>query len=247
MRPAMTDLPLVSRPQWRVGALVPPANPTVEVEYPALLPPAAALHAMRLPVVAGDLDTRNLAYLDSYASCLQGFGSLKLDGAVIALTGSQYRIGHQEDLRRCEQLSERFGMPVETASSALARALRHLGITRISMVSPYPDWLTELAIAYWSGAGVHVDHVEHFADELVAYKVSPAEVAQRLASVQAHPDGAVLLSGTGMPTIESIMQATGRQVPILSSNLCSIWSISRTLGIPHPDWMTRAFPWLCAT
>ncbi|GAA5233690.1 hypothetical protein FOZ76_07640 [Verticiella sediminum] len=240
----MTHLPSLGQPRHRIGALVPPANPTVEFEYPALLPAEAALHCMRLPVIAGDLEARNRAYLESYAPSLSGFGSLKLDGVAIALTGSQYRIGHDADRRLCDSLSEAFGAPVETASVALANALRHLGIRRISMVSPYPDWLTQLAVGYWKSAGVQVDHIEKFADELVAYQLTPEQVAERLVAVHAHPDGAVLLSGTGMPTLQAIVAAGPRKsVPILSSNLCSLWSLAHAIGVAPPAWLGEAFPW----
>ncbi|MGE0804675.1 MAG: hypothetical protein AB7L76_03910 [Burkholderiaceae bacterium] len=239
----MNTTPPIGLPQRRIGVLVPPANPTVELEYPVLCPAGAALHVMRLPIIAGDLSARNQGYLDSYETTLRGFGSLKLDAVAIALTGAQYRIGYAADQALCERLSQAAGARVETASVALHRAIEHLGIRRISLVSPYPDWLTALAVRYWTDSGITVDHVERFEDELVAYRVTTAEVAERLRGVQVHGDGAVILTGTGMQTIDAILQVgAGKGVPVLSSNLCSMWSLTRQLGATAPDWARAAFP-----
>ena len=238
----MNDIPRIGKPQRRVGVLVPPANPTVELEYPLMRPPGCALHVMRLPVFAGDLAARNAAYAGSYAQALAGFGALKLDAVAIAMTGAQYRLGHARDLALCDTLSRDFGARVETASVALHRAIDHLGIRRISLVSPYPDWLTELAVGYWTGSGIVVDHVERFDNDLVAYRVTTAEVAARLRAVEVHGDGAIVLTGTGMVTLDAIAEAGDLGVPVLSSNLCSVWSLAGQLGVEPPDWMRQAFP-----
>ena len=235
--------PTLPLPTHRIGVLVPPANPTVEIEYPALAPENVAVHFMRLPIIAGDLQARNHGYVDSYAQALKGFGSLKLDGIAIAMTGPQYRLGYQGDLDLCRNLSDAIGIPVETASLALARALQAQGITRISLLSPYPAWLTEFATHYWKSAGFSIEAIHKFSDELVAYSLSPSAVAEGIRAATAHPDGALLLSGTGMRTLEAIAEvSTQIQIPIVSSNICSVWSITRQLGKTPSAWMQQTLP-----
>lgn len=238
----MLNLPTLPRPAYRLGILVPPANPAVEIEYPALASSEIALHTMRLPVIAGDLAARNQGYIDSYAPALAGFGTLKLDAVAIAMTGPQYRLLYQGDVALCQRLSAQCGIPVETASMSIAKALQALNIEHISLVSPYPNWLTTLAVAYWESAGFKVHHVSTFADDLVAYRVSCAEIVQTVNATPYHPQGAIVLSGTGMRTLEAMAQTTATadatRVPVLSSNLCSVWSLSQHLRT------ATAAPWL---
>ena len=237
MNQALSPLPT---PAFRLGVLVPPANPTVEIEFPALVPSDVALHAMRLPVIPGDLEARNRGYVGAYQECIKGFGSLKLDAVAVAMTGPQYRLLHAGDVELCQRLSDAAGVCVETSSVALCNALRALGVERMSLLSPYPDWLTTLAVAYWESAGFKVDHIKAFEDKLVAYAVTPDQVVQALADTPTQPGGAIVMSGTGMRTLEALRQA-GTGIPVLSSNLCSVWSLTRHFA------GTTASPWMGAT
>src|SRR5205814_412350 len=63
----------------RVGVVLPSANPVVEEEMRALLPPTIRLHATRLPAISGDLQVRTDRYVDHYPDMVRSFGDLALD------------------------------------------------------------------------------------------------------------------------------------------------------------------------
>ena len=223
---------------YRFGVLVPPANPTCEIEYPLLKPLNTVMHTMRLPILDGDLESRNANYINSYEEAIKGFGNLKLDAIVIGLTGPQYRLGLVGDKDLCNSLSDTFGIKVETASLAIFNTLKKLGVENISMVSPYPNWLTEHAKNFWLGAGFKVNDVYSFKDELTAYDVKPKEVQSALEAMDLSNTDAVVLSGTGMLTIEAILAAKNSvEIPMLSSNICSIHSIFEDMNIEKSKWI----------
>jgi maleate isomerase len=231
------------RPDFRIGVLVPPANPTVELEYPYLLPLGAAMHTMRLPVLPGDLDARNRGYVASYGPSLAGFGALRLDAISVAMTGPQYRLGYQGDLALCARLEDEARAPVETASLAIARALQTLGVEHLTLVSPYPDNITALACDYWRGAGFTMHSVTALSDQLVAYTVTPDQVLAAIRTIEIHPRGAVILSGTGMRTIEAIAAAADAiEQPLLASNPCALWSLGQRLQASPSPWLRRLMP-----
>lgn len=212
----------------RIGVVVPPSNPVVEPEIDALVGDDVLVYSARLPRYTGlSLEERNRRYVPAYEDALDLLVGLDLQCALVAMTGPNYQLGIEGDRDLCAELTAQLGAPVRTASLAIHDALQAMGIDRIHLMSPYPDWLTAETIAYWTGAGIDVVAVEHLlgeGEQFRAYETRSDEVVAHLRNLKPQPDSAVLLSGTGLVSIASIYRAGyGVQAPILSSNLCGAW------------------------
>jgi maleate isomerase len=240
--------PIVPPLRARVGVVLPPANPVVEEEMRALLPPAVRLHAARMPLIPGDLQVRNDGYPDHYPEMVRSFGDLALDAILIAQTGASYRFGPDGDRALNADLSAQYGAPVETISVSIVEALRALGADAVYLLSPYPKWLTERSARYWSDAGFRVQGVTQMAEEFVAYTMDTAGVVSALRRLDVPRGVTVLMSGTGMTTLDAIrLTVPDMPGPVLSSNLCGAWSLLRRLGVPPlPGTFDRLSPALAA-
>ncbi|MGK7867563.1 maleate cis-trans isomerase family protein [Falsiroseomonas sp. E2-1-a20] len=231
-------------PTHRIGLLTPSANPAVEPELRDLLPPRVALHATRLPVMPGTtLEQRNAAYPAAMAESLRDFGDLALDAMILGITGPSYALPPAEDAALQDRLSAEAGRPVLLAARAIAQALMALGRPKLLLFSPYPGWLAERAERYWRATGVELVAGSKAPGTFRAYEMSPQEVADGLARLAPPADCTVLLSGTGMPTLDAMAWMRGRiGVPMISSNLACAFAACRALGVAPGAAMAACCP-----
>jgi len=228
-----------------VGIAVPQANTTVEAEFRALAPPGVNIVTARLQGSRSDSRTRLLDYFHGLDATLDTFDTAPLGAVAFACTGSSYLLGVARDRAEFAEISRRRGYPVVAATQAILESLAHLQARRIALVSPYPDWLTDAALGYWRDAGIEVVEVARVAadtsDTRNVYDIGSADAIASARRLKRRDMDALLLSGTGMPTLRAIgelARAFGR--PALSSNLCLAWALSRRLHLDaSPPWDHR--------
>jgi maleate isomerase len=232
------------RPSPWAGVLVPPSNPSVEPELARMLDGAMTLYAARFPVMPGTtLEERNRRYVELYRESVRAFGELALSSIVIALTGPSYRLLPQGDRDLCASLSSTANTPVVTASAAIGGTLAALAARRLCLVSPYPQWLTEQALAYWRAAGHEVHQTVEISEPFRAYELTHGEIGAALARVEAPAVDAIVLSGTGMLTLPAIIEARKSiATPILSSNLCCAYTLLVGAGVQGSPTFAAASP-----
>src|SRR6266511_2438458 len=119
-----------------------------------------------------------------------------------------------------------------TAAQAILAALHHLRVKKLALGTPYPESISALGKAYWEAAGFEIVGYRRLAGVENIYDESE-ERAYRLAREADAPDAdAVLLSGTGLPTI-GVIEVLERDLgkPVVSSNQASLWRALRLAGV----------------
>jgi len=209
-------------PNLRIGVIVPPSNPAVEAELPLLLPKGAQIYVARLPVGSGGLLDRVACYNDGLVSVIESYGSLELDVIHLACTGCSYLLGPDSERIMDEKVHRVFPeMELVTAASAVRGQLTLLGISSLALVSPYPDELTSLAVKMWTDWGFHIDAVHKLVTQSI-YDARVEDVIRVTREVKPVEGSAVLISGTGVPTVASYRMLEGElKVPVLSSTICA--------------------------
>jgi maleate isomerase len=205
-----------------IGILTPSGNPTAETELVRMFGDDAVMVTARLCSNAPTMLDRLADYADRIDEAVATFGGLPLDALGFACTGTSYLLGVEAETK----------LGVLTSTIATREALTALGVTRIALVNPYPAELVPPALAYWSAVGIEiVDVVDVQRTEGARHPIfdlTDQAVATALRRACAGAGEAVLLTGTGMPTLRT-MSMVETAKPVLSSNLCLAWSLLNSL------------------
>lgn len=205
----------------RIGLGTPQANPTVEDEFSILLPPSVGCHTVRLNSAATQPTERLRDYLTHLPQFLARFDTLKPDVFAFACTASAYLLGPDREADIAKQCEDEFGYKVLTAPMAIRWALEQIGAEKILVAAPYPDEIRSAALSFWRAAGFEVEGVRGIEiqskDTRTIYKLTSDDAAAALAGFDLNGVDAVVMSGTGMPSLPVL--ANHHAVPVLSSNL----------------------------
>jgi maleate isomerase len=224
----------------RLGVLVPSGNPTVEPELYRMAPRTLTIHFARLETLAGEpggvdgMEQRTLGYLDSLPVATSSLAAVRPAAVALAHTAVSYLSGRDGEPGLRRRLRALAGPRAFTAAEAIEAALRHLGIHRLALATPYPETIGVAGLAYWRAAGFEV--VAHRRLDTPNIYDETEESAYALGrDADAKEADALLISGTGLPTagiVERLERDLGK--PVVTSQAATLWQALRALDIATP-------------
>jgi maleate cis-trans isomerase len=216
-------------PRGLIGVLTPQANTTVEPEFWIMLPPGVALINARMTSNSPSMEVRLVDYFDQMDAAVAQFANAPIGAIALGTTGASYLAGIPREADVVAAIGKRMGVPLVTAGLAVVLALRTLSARRIGLVSPYPEALTQTCIGYWEGHDLTVDGVVQIgtrSDQFhPIYSIPAANAEQGLDRFEGASLDAIVMLGTGMPTLEPILKRPRvAGAPVMSCMLCLAWA-----------------------
>ena len=220
----MADLEYAKR--GLVAVLTPQANTTVEPEFSILWPTGIGMINARMTSKKGTIVDRLYEYVDQIEATFDRFANAPIDVSCFGCTGASYLIGRDREAEICDTILKKRGYPFVTAARAVCDSFVALGAKRIGLASPYPPDLTEISIGYWESAGFRVGEVASAfnpeSDFHPIYSLQAGSAAESLQLLENKNLDAIVMLGTGMPTLRPILDVADWTGPPVTSCMLSL-------------------------
>jgi maleate isomerase len=221
----------------RLGFLIPPGNPTIEVETVEMAPSGVSVHFSRMvaPGAGGTLDgqeERNRSQIEHIDESADLLIKVKPNVMMLAHTASSYTLGRRAEVELTRRLQARYQTPVATAFGSVVAALNVLGAKRIALGAPYTEEITLKGKALLEEHGFVVVNYRVLENVTNIFDETPERAYRLGRAVDAAGVEAIFLSGLGMPTIpilETLEQDIGK--PVISAASAMMWNALQLAGV----------------
>ena len=223
---------------WRArfGIILPSVNTTTEPEIYRCLPEGVSAHFTRMEFK----ETTHEYYqkmIDDVPAGVRMLTHADVDAIVFACTSGSLYGGFGYDQIIISKIKENSDAPASTTSTAVVESFKQMGVKRVSVATPYEDWVNDLEKKYFEDNGITVLNIKGLGLRgLDVCEVHP-ERFYRFAKAQYRKEAdAIFISCMGLRTLEIIPGLEAElQIPVISSNQATFWMLFRMCGIPVSD------------
>lgn len=217
----------------RIGLMVPTGNSVMEPEFARMSPEGVSVHANR--VYLKDVTPESLLAMEGEVrASAEGLVEIRVGVLAFGCTSGSFVGGKGYDKRLIGRMQDATGVSATTTTTAVLRALRLLGVQRISMATPYIDEVNALEVKFLAEHGIEVvksagGGIVHTPD---IQECEPGVSFQRAREVDHDRAEAVFISCTGFRSVENLEKLEAELgKPVISANQATFADCLRLLGI----------------
>lgn len=217
----------------RLGVIVPSGNTLLEPELTGLSIDGVTFHFSRICNYR-DTEEELAGMMDEAPYAAELLSHAGVAAVAFGCTGGSFLKGPDYDATVTRRIQERVTVPVTTTSSAVVAALEALGVKKVTLLTPYEEWLTERGETFLLGHGFEVLSRSFLSitDPLAMVEMTGAEIAEWAVSRVDPAAEAVFISCTCFRGMEAVSQLeTALGVPVVTSNQATVWRLLSMAGL----------------
>lgn len=215
----------------RLGLTIPSANAVIESEFNKMVPTGISVHASRMWLTADTEDQiKNLINYAEKTSQLLAHAGVDVIGFGCT-TGSLIQgIGYDKEI--IDIIQSVTGIQATTTTTAVISALQQLKTKKLTLVTPYPDWLTNKVIEFLEEQGYSILSFKSLGCEgPEIMDISPETVYNLVRQTVVPGIDGIFISCTGFRSIEVLSAIEADMgLPVISSNQALLWNMLRVKG-----------------
>lgn len=143
----------------------------------------------------------------------------------------------EAEKEEARKLEERTGIPFLTTSSAVVSAFTELGIEKVSVATPYPEWINNRLSSFLEDSGFEIVTIEGLKIEKRggAGELAVSTAYRQGKSVDKPTADCLFISSTNWRTID-VIESLERDIgkPVVTSNQATFWAMLKTAKVSEP-------------
>lgn len=167
------------------------------------------------------------------------------DAVVWACTSGSFVSGLSHAREQIRVLEEDLGCPATSTSLAFVQALQALSIRRVCILASYRSETADAFVSFLDECGIRVETTAclDFDSGPASARVGDERLLERIGRIAVPDDGAMLIPDTAIPTLHLLPGfASQYQVPVLTANQVSLWSLAGLVGLGVPAEVAGPLP-----
>lgn len=222
---------------WRakLGFLIPSANEVLEPEVYKMIPDGVSAHFSRIRFTRVTEEQLVALAEERMLRAAEELSDAKVDAIAFGCTTGSLVKGLGYDREIIEKIEKTTKIPATTTSTSVVAALKEMGIQRVSVATPYEEWLDKKEKEFLEASGFKVVSIKGLGVttpvENIA-KVRPERVYRLAKEVDAPDSDGIFISCTDFRSIEvlnTLEDDLGK--PVISSNQSTVWMALRLAGV----------------
>ena len=223
--------------RYRIGLIALDSDVATERDFHAMLPPDVMFYTSRIhcinPITVENLRRQGPMLRDAVNLLVPDH---RLDAIAYSCTSGTVALGY-EGVANEIGAAGRPGVPVVTPITSAIAGFAHLGIRRISLMTPYLDPVNQAMRAFIESHGIEVVNIGGFcmADDREMARIPPEAILDAALEVCDDRADALFISCTALRAAEIVERAEaalGR--PVLSAIQTLFWRSLREAGCSAP-------------
>lgn len=219
--------------RWRIGLIALATDHTVERDFTALVPDEdLAIYVNRVafenPTTRENLMAMRPLLTAAADLILPGEA---LDAVAYGCTAASALIGNGavcEAIRKAKP-----NVPVVTPTSAAVDAFAALGVSKVSLLTPYSQTVTDALLRHFETQGLEIVNATCFGltDDRAIAQVQPASILSAAVEACDPASDALFISCTGLRAVTVAQAIEDRlRLPVVTSNQALFWRAIRQAG-----------------
>jgi len=220
----------------RLGVLIPSGNTVMEPDFYRMIPESFTAHFARIRLERDTEEeiTRMIDYVQDAAELLS---HAQVDIIAFGCTGGSFIGGPGYDEKIIKKIERITKIPATTTATAVVEALKEMKIRKLTMATPYEEWLNQKEVTFLEDKGLKVLSMGGLgiieADAIASYP--PRKIKQFVKKLDTSETDGIFISCTGFRGVEVIKDLeTDLNKPVVTSNQATLWAMMRMVKCRKP-------------